>query len=145
MPSKLIPGSGLPLARDDPPTASERAISGKDKDISHDLDKPIGPLLTARLATGGEMAEAAVQAVALSAVDKELVALAIDVSTDCDGRCDVNALVRLGAREDRSTKTLAGAYSWAADPSLMYAADKLCASEQFSATALSRQRQVEER
>ena len=65
---------------------------------------------------------------------KELIALAIGVSTRCDGCIGFHtkALVELGATQQEVEETLAMAIYMGGGPSLMYAADAMQAFEQFS-------------
>lgn len=70
---------------------------------------------------------------ALSKKTKELIALAIGVSTRCDGCIGfhMEALVKLGATREEIEETLGMAVYMGGGPSLMYAADALSAYEQF--------------
>lgn len=72
---------------------------------------------------------------ALSKKTKELIALAIGVSTRCDGCIGfhMDALVKLGATREEVEETLGMAVYMGGGPSLMYAADALSAYEQFKA------------
>ena len=83
------------------------------------------------------MAKAATADGALSKKMKELIALAIGVSTRCDGCIGFHAeaLVKLGATRAELMETLAMAVYMGGGPSLMYAADALRAFEQFEAKA----------
>jgi len=66
---------------------------------------------------------------------KELIALAIGVSTRCDGCIGFHteALVKLGVTREEIEETLGMAVYMGGGPSLMYAADALIAYEQFKA------------
>lgn len=68
---------------------------------------------------------------------KELIALAIGISTRCDGCIGfhVKALVELGATKEEIEETLGMAVYMGGGPSLMYAADAMLAFEQFSEKA----------
>lgn len=68
---------------------------------------------------------------------KELIALAIGVSTRCDGCIGFHteALVKLGASKEEIEETLGMAIYMGGGPSLMYAADAMLAFEQFQAKA----------
>lgn len=81
------------------------------------------------------MAQGATQDGALDKKTKELIALAIGVSTRCDGCIGFHtkALVQLGATKEEIEETLAMAVYMGGGPSLMYAADAMLAYEQFSA------------
>jgi AhpD family alkylhydroperoxidase len=83
------------------------------------------------------MAKAASKPGLLDAKVKEFIALAIGVSTRCDGCIGFHAkaLVRLGATRAEVEEVLGMAVYMGGGPSLMYAADALRAYEQFSASA----------
>ncbi len=80
------------------------------------------------------MAGAATKDGALDKKTKELIALAIGVSTRCDGCIGFHteALVKLGATREEIEETLGMAIYMGGGPSLMYAADAMLAFEQFS-------------
>jgi AhpD family alkylhydroperoxidase len=80
------------------------------------------------------MAAAATKDGVLDKKTKELIALAIGVSTRCDGCIGfhVKALVDLGALREEIEETLGMAIYMGGGPSLMYAADAMLAYEQFS-------------
>ena len=79
------------------------------------------------------MSKAATQDGALDKKTKELIALAIGVSTRCDGCIGFHteALVKLGATKAEIEETLGMAIYMGGGPSLMYAADAMLAYEQF--------------
>lgn len=79
------------------------------------------------------MAKAASATGALDEKTKELIAMAIGVSTRCDGCIGFHAkaLARLGATREEMAETLAMAVYMGGGPSLMYAADALRAYDQF--------------
>lgn len=83
------------------------------------------------------MAKAATKPGVLDAKTKEFIALAIGISTRCDGCIGFHAkaLVRLGATRAEVEEVLGMAVYMGGGPSLMYAADALRAFEQFSAPA----------
>ena len=83
------------------------------------------------------MAKAATADGVLSEKTKELIALAIGVSTRCDGCIGfhVKALVKLGATRQEVAETLAMTVYMGGGPSLMYAADALRAYDQFNPPA----------
>lgn len=83
------------------------------------------------------MAQAATKDGALDKKTKELIALAIGVSTRCDGCIGFHseALVKLGATRAEVEETLGMAIYMGGGPSLMYAADAMLAFEQFTAKA----------
>tara|TARA_R110002153_G_scaffold61213_18_gene165211 strand:+ start:269 stop:625 length:357 start_codon:yes stop_codon:yes gene_type:complete len=80
------------------------------------------------------MAKAATADGALDKKTKELIALAIGVSTRCDGCIGFHtkALVALGVTKQEIEETLGMAIYMGGGPSLMYAADAMQAFEQFS-------------
>lgn len=80
------------------------------------------------------MAKAATQDGALDKKTKELIALAIGISTRCDGCIGfhVKALVDLGVTKEELEETLGMAIYMGGGPSLMYAADAMLAYEQFT-------------
>ena len=80
------------------------------------------------------MAQAATKDGALDKKTKELIALAIGVSTRCDGCIGFHAkvLVDLGTTKEEFEETLGMAIYMGGGPSLMYAADAMLAYEQFS-------------
>lgn len=80
------------------------------------------------------MAQAATKDGVLDKKTKELIALAIGVSTRCDGCIGFHAkaLVDLGVTKEEVEETLGMAIYMGGGPSLMYAADAMLAYEQFS-------------
>jgi AhpD family alkylhydroperoxidase len=80
------------------------------------------------------MAQAAAKEGALDKKTKEFIALAIGVSSRCDGCIGFHskALVDLGATRQEVEEVLGMAIYMGGGPSLMYAADALMAFEQFS-------------
>lgn len=83
------------------------------------------------------MSGAATKDGALDKKTKELIALAIGVTTRCDGCIGFHsqALVKLGATKEEVEETLGMTVYMGGGPSLMYAADALGAFEQFKALA----------
>ena len=81
------------------------------------------------------MAQAATKDGALDKKTKEFIALAIGVSTRCDGCIGFHseALVKLGATRAEFEEVLGMAIYMGGGPSLMYAADAIMAFDQFSA------------
>lgn len=79
------------------------------------------------------MAQAATKDGVLDKKTKELIALAIGVSTRCDGCIGFHseALVKLGASREEIMETLGMAIYMGGGPSLMYAADAISAYDQF--------------
>ena len=82
------------------------------------------------------MAMAATKEGVLDKKTKEFIALAIGVSTRCDGCIGFHteALVKLGATKEEIEEVLGMAVYMGGGPSLMYAADALLAYEQFTTT-----------
>jgi AhpD family alkylhydroperoxidase len=80
------------------------------------------------------LAMAATKDGALDKKTKEFIALAIGVSTRCDGCIGFHseALVKLGATREEFEEVLGMAVYMGGGPSLMYAADAMMAFEQFS-------------
>lgn len=83
------------------------------------------------------MAGAATKDGALDKKTKEFIALAIGVSTRCDGCIGFHAeaLVKLGATREEFEEVLGMAIYMGGGPSLMYAAEAMLAYEQFKAIA----------
>ena len=83
------------------------------------------------------MAQAATKNQALDKKTKELIALAIGISTRCDGCIGfhVETLVKLGATRAELLETLGMSIYMGGGPSLMYAADALRAFEEITLKA----------
>jgi AhpD family alkylhydroperoxidase len=83
----------------------------------------------------GAMAQSALAAGALTALEKELIALGIGVASRCDACIGfhVKALVKLGVTQEQLMETLGVAVYMGGGPSLMYAAEAVHAYEEFSA------------
>lgn len=79
------------------------------------------------------MAQSATKDGALDKKTKEFIALAIGVSTRCDGCIGFHteALVKLGATKEEVEEVLGMAIYMGGGPSLMYAADAIAAFEQY--------------
>ncbi|MGA0588455.1 carboxymuconolactone decarboxylase family protein [Dyella sp. KRB-257] len=108
------------------------------KQITHDLNQAIARIrieAPGTMAGFSAMSKSAMEAGALSAIDKELMALAIGVATHCDGCIGFHtkALARLGVERAKLMETLAVAVYMGGGPSLMYAADAVRAYEEFTA------------
>lgn len=106
------------------------------KQVTSDIAEYIGHLrkLVPDAMTGfNQMSKGATQTGALDEKTKELIALAIGVSTRCDGCIGFHskALVRLGATREEVAEVLATCVYMGGGPSLMYAADALRAYDQF--------------
>ena len=83
----------------------------------------------------GSMAKEAMKEGALSALEKELIALAIGVSARCDGCIGfhVKALIRLGVTREQLVETLGACVYMGGGPALMYAAEAVRAYDEFTA------------
>lgn len=106
------------------------------KTITQDISKALGPFrkeAAASMAGFDAMAKSAMAEGVLSALNKELIATAIAVSTRCDGCIGyhVRTLVRMGATREQVNEMLAVAVYMGGGPSLMYAAEVLRAFEEF--------------
>lgn len=103
-----------------------KRISGNMKTLRKDISDTMQGFST--------MAQAATQDGVLDKKTKELIALAIGVSTRCDGCIGFHAkaLVDLDASREEIEETLGMAIYMGGGPSLMYAADAMLAFEQFS-------------
>jgi len=80
------------------------------------------------------MAKSSLKAGALGALEKELIALAIGVSSRCDACIGfhVKALIRLGVTREQLMETLAVCTYMGGGPSLMYVAEAIRAYEELS-------------
>ena len=106
------------------------------KSITQGISKALTPFrkeVAAPMAGFDAMAKSAMEEGVLSALNKELIATAIAVSTRCDGCIGfhVRALVRMGATREQVNEMLAVAVYMGGGPSLMYAAEVLDAFEEF--------------
>lgn len=83
----------------------------------------------------GTMAQSALGAGALTALEKEMIALGIGVASHCDACVGfhVKALIRLGVTQEQLMETLGVAVYMGGGPSLMYAAEAVRAYEEFIA------------
>lgn len=82
----------------------------------------------------GTIAKEAMKEGALTALEKELIALAIGVSARCDGCIGfhVKALIRLGVTREQLMETLGICTYMGGGPSLMYAAEAVRAYDEFT-------------
>lgn len=80
------------------------------------------------------LAQASTKEGALNKKTKELIALAIGISTQCEGCIGFHtqALIKLGVTREEFLETLSVAVYMGGGPSLMYAAEALQAYEEFS-------------
>lgn len=90
---------------------------------------------TAALQGFSALSQSALKEGALSALSKELLALALGIAAHCEACIGfhVKALVRLGVTREQLTETLAVCVYMGGGPHLMYAAQALQAYEEFSA------------
>lgn len=105
--------------------------------ITHDVAKALGTLrneIPETIQGFNALAKAALSPGVLSALDKELIALAIGVSSRCDACIGfhIKALVRLGVRREQLMETLAVCTYMGGGPTLMYAAEAVRAYEELS-------------
>ncbi len=105
--------------------AITQRISGNMKTLRQDIPETMQGF--------SSMAQAALKDGALDKKTKELIALAIGVSTRCDGCIGFHAeaLVKLGATKAEVEEVLGMTIYMGGGPSLMYAADAIAAFEQF--------------
>jgi AhpD family alkylhydroperoxidase len=107
------------------------------KEITSTLTKSLGKLrkeIPDVMSGFSAMSQAATKDGALDKKTKELIALALGVSTKCDGCIGFHtqALHRLGATKEEIVETLGMAIYMGGGPSLMYAAEALSAFEEAS-------------
>ena len=110
------------------------------REVVHEISKLLSPFrkeAAAPMAGFDAMAKAAMADGVLSALQKELIATAIAVSTRCEGCVGyhVRGLVKLGATREQVDEMLAVAVYMGGGPSLMHAAEVLRAFEEFSQPA----------
>ena len=106
--------------------------------ITHDVAKALGTLrneIPETMQGFNAMAKSALAPGALSALDKELIALAIGVASKCDACIGfhVKALVRLGVSREQFMEMLGVCTYMGGGPVLMYAAEAVRAYEEFTA------------
>lgn len=109
------------------------------KTITQDISKALMPFrkeAVTPMAGFDAMAKSAMSEGTISALNKELIATAIAVSTRCDGCIGfhVKTLVRMGATREQINEMLAVTVYMGGGPSLMYAAEVLRAFEEFQPT-----------
>ena len=107
------------------------------RQITQDINQALGPFhkeVSGTMTGFGAMARAAMAPGVLAELGKEVIALAIGVSSRCAGCIGfhVKALVRLGVTREQLNETLAVAVYMGGGPALMYAAEALRAYEEFS-------------
>jgi AhpD family alkylhydroperoxidase len=106
--------------------------------ITSDLTKAMGTLrkeIPDTMQGFSTLHNGAMKAGVLSELDKELLALAIGVSSRCDGCIGfhVKALIRLGVTREQLMETLGVCIYMGGGPTLMYAAEAVRAYEEFTA------------
>ena len=104
--------------------------------ITGDVSKALGKLRSAIPETMkgfGQMSQGALAEGSISALNKELTALAIGVSSRCDACIGfhVKALIRLGATREQVMETLGVCTYMGGGPALMYAAEAVRAYEEM--------------
>ena len=106
--------------------------------ITHDVSKALATLrneIPETMQGFNTLAKAALAPGALPALEKELIALAIGVSSHCDACIGfhVKALIRLGVTRGQLMETLGVCTYMGGGPTLMYAAEAVRAYEELSA------------
>ncbi|MBS0354455.1 MAG: carboxymuconolactone decarboxylase family protein [Proteobacteria bacterium] len=106
--------------------------------ITGDLSKGLATLrsdIPETMSAFNTLAKESMKAGALTALQKELIALAIGVAARCDGCIGfhVKALIRLGVTREQLMETLAICTYMGGGPNLMYAAEAVRAYEEFTA------------
>ncbi|WP_230970831.1 carboxymuconolactone decarboxylase family protein [Nitrogeniibacter aestuarii] len=105
--------------------------------ITGDVGKALAQLRSAVPETMkgfGQMSQAALSDGAMSPLQKELIALAIGVSSRCDACIGfhVKALHKLGVTREQLMETLAVCIYMGGGPTLMYAAEAVRAYDEFA-------------
>jgi AhpD family alkylhydroperoxidase len=105
--------------------------------ITGDVSKALGTLrkeIPETMQAFNATSKAALTAGALSALEKELIALAIGVASRCDACIGfhVKALIRLGVSREQFMETLGVCTYMGGGPTLMYAAEAVRAFDEFS-------------
>jgi len=113
-------------------------MSGSNRERIAELDKysrELVQLVPDAIKAFGTLSREAQKAGALDHKVKELIALAIGVSTRCDGCIAYHARnsVRAGATRQEVAETLAVAVQMGGGPAMVYAADALRAYDEFAA------------
>ncbi|MDY0036500.1 MAG: carboxymuconolactone decarboxylase family protein [Zoogloea oleivorans] len=109
--------------------------------ITSDLSKALDTLraeIPGTMQGFSTMARESMKAGVLSALDKELIALAIGIASRCDGCVGfhVKALIRLGVSREQLMETLGICTYMGGGPSLMYAAEAVRAYDEFMPGAM---------
>ena len=108
--------------------------------ITSDLSKAMSAMrkeIPDTMQSFNALSKAALTPGALSALDKELIALAVGVASRCDACIGfhVKALIRLGVSREQFMETLGVCTYMGGGPTLMYAAEAVRAYEEFTAGA----------
>lgn len=109
-------------------------------EITRDVSQALGSLhkeASGTMQGFSAMAKSALAPGVISALDKELIALAIGVTSRCDACVGfhVKALVRLGVTREQLMETLSICVYMGGGPALMYAAEAVRAYDEFTAGA----------
>lgn len=108
------------------------------KTLTQDLNQALATFRKAQPETMSgfsALSQAAMAPGHMSALDKELIAVAIGVAARCDGCIGfhVRSLCKMDVDRERFMETLAVAVYMGGGPSLMYAAEAVRAYEEFTA------------
>ncbi len=108
--------------------------------LIHDINSSLAPFRKAQpeaMQGFGQLAKAAMAEGAISAKNKELIALAIGVTQHCSGCIGfhVKALIKLGCTREELDEMLSVAVYMGGGPALMYAAEALSAWDTMTAAA----------
>jgi AhpD family alkylhydroperoxidase len=115
-------------------------MSEKFTSITQDISRSLGVMrkdIPDAMQGFSALSKAALAPGVMSALDKELIALAIGVSSRCDACIGfhIKALIRLGVSRSQLMETLAVCTYMGGGPALMYAAEAVRAYEEFYAAA----------
>jgi len=108
--------------------------------ITQDISQTLGTMrkeIPETMQAFNALSKSALAPGVLSALDKELIALAIGVANHCDACIGfhVKTLVRLGASREQLMETLGVCTYMGGGPSLMYAAEAVRAFDEFTTVA----------
>jgi AhpD family alkylhydroperoxidase len=108
------------------------------KDISHNVIKGIGALQESHpdlMKSFGALSTAATKTNALDMKTKELMALAVGITSHCDGcvAFHTKKALELGTSREEVVETIGLAIYMGGGPAVVYGADALTAYDQFSA------------
>jgi AhpD family alkylhydroperoxidase len=113
------------------------------RDLAHNVSAKLGSLRMSTpevMKSFAELGRAATTSGVLDRKTKELIALAVSVSSRCDPciAFHTQTLVKLGATRQEIDETLGVTTYMGGGPSLMYAASAVAAYEEFAATAAAK-------